>query len=565
MTAAAHEAHLEPRLVGDISGNFYVPAYQRGYRWGQVEVRRLLDDIWESREKDYYLQPVVVKELGDEWELVDGQQRLTTLFLVFKYMENEGLQSSGAAYTMRYETRPDSGQYLKSLDEARSQRNIDFFHINEAYRCIREWFDAHGSRRQYVANKFYEALFEHVRVIWYLAPNDLDAVTLFTRLNVGRIPLTDAELVKALLLSRTRSTTSGTDRSYEIAAQWDSIERDLRDPELWAFVTGKASEEPTHISLLLDTIAGGPTGRDRPLFHTFETLRPEIIADPLALWERVVDLHSLVLGWHDNRDLFHKIGYLVAEGKPFAELIRRADRKSKSDFESVLDGLIRDSLRLTDDQLRELAYGSEKSAKALLLHNVETVRQRQHSSERYSFKEHALGKWSLEHIHAQNTDRLSRADQWTAWLQLHRKALAALDVIDPVLKQEVLDRVDQALALPTLKEADFRPLERDLTDLLSEDDMGADSIDSIANLALLNGNDNSALSNSVFAVKRAEILERDRNGSYIPVATRNAFLKYYTPGDDQQMHFWSRVDRAHYLEALIEALSPYLKKAEMQA
>ena len=81
------EANLEPLLVGEIKGTFYVPAYQRGYRWGEVEVRRLLDDILGSHGKPYYLQPVVVKQHGDEWELVDGQQRLTTLFLIFQYMK----------------------------------------------------------------------------------------------------------------------------------------------------------------------------------------------------------------------------------------------------------------------------------------------------------------------------------------------------------------------------------------------------------------------------------------------------------------------------------------------
>ena len=76
VTESAHEAYPQPRLVGDISGMFYVPAYQRGYRWGEPEVRRLLEDIWESRDRPYYLQPVVVKGYGDEWELVDGQRGL---------------------------------------------------------------------------------------------------------------------------------------------------------------------------------------------------------------------------------------------------------------------------------------------------------------------------------------------------------------------------------------------------------------------------------------------------------------------------------------------------------
>ena len=173
--------------------------------------------------------------------------------------EERGTPSSGAPYSLRYETRADSAAYLEQLDPGRSQENIDFFHIYEAYRCISEWFDAHGERRQYAANKFYGALFEQVRVIWYEAADDLDATTLFTRLNVGRIPLTDAELVKALLLSRSRSDAGVTDRALEIAAQWDVIERDLRNPELWAFITGRRSADPTHISLLLDTIAGGPS------------------------------------------------------------------------------------------------------------------------------------------------------------------------------------------------------------------------------------------------------------------------------------------------------------------
>jgi hypothetical protein len=547
-------------LVGDIFETFYVPAYQRGYRWGEVEVRRLLDDIWDSRDKPYYLQPVVVKQHGDEWELVDGQQRLTTLFLIFQYMKREGLQSLAAAYSLRYETRPGSAAYLEQLDPGRSQENIDFFHIHEAYRCISEWFDAWGAKRQHAANKFYGALFEQVRVIWYKAADDLDAVTLFTRLNVGRIPLTDAELVKALLLSHSRSDAGLTDRALEIAAQWDAVERDLRDPELWAFITGQSSADPTRIGLLLDTIAGGPAGRDRPLFHTFETLKDRITDGPQEFWDEVVDLHSLVMGWHDSRDLFHKIGFLISQGESLSGLIERSKAKSKSRFKAELDQLIQDNLNLTEAGLGELGYQSAKTSRVLLLMNIETIRQRQLSSERYSFREHAAGQWSLEHIHAQNAEQLNRAEQWEIWLHLHRKALTAFDDIDEVRKKAVLDRVEEVLASPPVKEADFRPLERELAELLSAGSDTADgALDSIANLALLPGGDNSALGNSVFAVKRAVILEHDRRGSYIPICTRNVFLKYYSPADEQQMHFWSATDREHYLRAMADSLRGYLR------
>jgi hypothetical protein len=299
---------------------------------------------------------------------------------------------------------------------------------------------------------------------------------------------------------------------------------------------------------------------------TFETLRQRIAANPEEFWNEVVDLHSLVLGWYESRDLFHKIGFLIAQGASFSGLIERSKNKSKSKFEADLDGLIRDNLRLSEADLRELSYKSGKTSRILLLMNVETVRQRKHSSERYSFREHAAGRWSLEHIHAQNAEQLNRAEQWKEWLRLHRKALMAFDDVDQIEKKAVLDRLDHVLASSTITEAYFRPLERELTELLSAGSDSSDGgLDSIANLALLDGGDNSALSNSVFAAKRAAILDRDRDGSYIPVCTRNVFLKYYSPADEHQMHFWSANDREHYLSEMVAILRDYLLADEQAA
>ena len=83
------EIILDTKLVGDIKGDFYVPSYQRGYRWGKTEVERLLDDVYSTEGKrNYCLQPVVVRKTGDRYELIDGQQRLTTIFLIYKYMND---------------------------------------------------------------------------------------------------------------------------------------------------------------------------------------------------------------------------------------------------------------------------------------------------------------------------------------------------------------------------------------------------------------------------------------------------------------------------------------------
>lgn len=107
---------LETKFVADIRGSFYIPSYQRGYRWSETEVVRLLDDIYQNGKKNYCLQPVVVRKKEDRYELIDGQQRLTTLYLIYKYMKNVNPFFNEPAFTLSYQTRDQSEEFLKTLD-----------------------------------------------------------------------------------------------------------------------------------------------------------------------------------------------------------------------------------------------------------------------------------------------------------------------------------------------------------------------------------------------------------------------------------------------------------------
>ena len=87
---------IEQKSVRDIINekvNFIVPSYQRGYRWDEINVTDLLDDLLEfmqdgSSGKFYCLQPLVVKKIGtNQYNVIDGQQRLTTIFIILKYLE----------------------------------------------------------------------------------------------------------------------------------------------------------------------------------------------------------------------------------------------------------------------------------------------------------------------------------------------------------------------------------------------------------------------------------------------------------------------------------------------
>ena len=582
--------------VGRIAGTFFVPRYQRGYRWTELEVTRLLQDILDSEGSTYYLQPIVVKALGDNrWELIDGQQRLTTLALIVRYFKTY-VPRAEVKYTIEYETRPLSAEFLLEPTKEKADENIDFFHMFAAWQAIGAWVDRQDDAST-SAFEIYAALSRRVKVIWYEAPEATDSIELFTALNVGRIPLTDAELVKALLLSRSREV-DGTDRALSVASEWDAIERDLRDPELWAFLTARADDEATHISLLLDTIADQLSdrlrardgkdaaerkplrGRDRPSFHTFETLRRAIVQPgdvacmlcnhdvnvgqgAAHLWDHVVDLHSLLTGWYEERDAFHKIGYLTACGFPFGSVLVLADGATRRQFIESLNEMIasgrRVGLNLTLSALRDLAYGEDdaKIGRALLLMNVETVRKLKNSTERFSFHTYAARSWSLEHIHAQNSDGLNTVEQWTEWLGSHRDALSGMPNLDAKQVEELSDRIEETLAVLTLEK--FQALEGELRAVYSPPDVdGTPEEHVLSNLALLEKDDNSTLSNWVFEVKRQLVLGLDRKGSYIPICTRNVFLKYYTERRAHQLHVWSPQDRQAYMAAIERELTQYL-------
>ena len=168
----------------------------------------MLEDIREftlrrnpQPEEFYCLQPLVIKvHPSGEFEVVDGQQRLTTLLLILRHF-NERLTEKyrQKLFTLAYETRPNLDEFLIAPNEEAANDNADYFHLYKAIRAIEDWFDQRESEVEAIKS----ALLNKTKVIWFeLAERD-NPVDAFTRLNVGKIPLTNDELIRALLLRRT--------------------------------------------------------------------------------------------------------------------------------------------------------------------------------------------------------------------------------------------------------------------------------------------------------------------------------------------------------------------------
>lgn len=583
------EATLEPRLVipgneGEpfVSGDFLVASYQRGYRWGPHEVRQLLNDIKANADdararrttpSDYYLQPVVVLPRGGgAWELVDGQQRLTTLYLIAKYIGTK-LPDAKVEYTLSYETRNqkanDSRHFLENLenldDEVRKS-NIDFHHIAAAYEEIKKWFGKQPNPTK-AANDFYNALSEWVYVIWYQAPSDTNPNDLFTRLNRDRIPLTDSELIKALVLSSNGAAAGKPGRQEEIAAQWDAFERDLRDDQFWAFLTGSTARRPTHIDFLFESMTPAAGLRVRPRYWTFEKVRDDIEKrGAAAFWRDVVARHGLLTGWFHDRELYHRIGYLVAIGDSVPDLIGASRSQTHSAFRNGLVDRTRQRLRLSRDDVSLLQYGKDdaKCTEVLLLMNVEAVLASRDPGARFSFHAYARDGWSLEHIHAQNSEGLKKENQRRDWLEAHVKKIRAtvwIAELAPAAEQ-VAAQIDTHLALAPGKTDDigFQEILDKVFALFGAQGGSSteENLHGLSNLALLQRDFNSKLNNAVFALKRERIVELDEAGAYIVPCTRNVFLKYYTAAEDQQLSIWGPQDQEQYYEKLLAAIGPFL-------
>ncbi len=135
-----------PKTINEIlKYEFLIPYYQRGYRWTKQQVEDLLNDIWEfgkdkTKDEVYCLQPVIIKKREEEWEVIDGQQRLVTIFLILKYLETL-IDGENKIFSIRFETRPNSKVYLKNIEENKRYDYIDYFHIYNANDTILNWFN----------------------------------------------------------------------------------------------------------------------------------------------------------------------------------------------------------------------------------------------------------------------------------------------------------------------------------------------------------------------------------------------------------------------------------------
>lgn len=578
--------------------NFYIPSYQRGYRWTEQQVIDLLNDINEfspkeianSDEKTWYcLQPIVVKQQEDqkEWDVIDGQQRLTTIYLILYYL-NQRYTEEGRVklFQLEYETREGSTNYLKNeLGKIeKDNSNIDYFHISIAYQTIKGWF-----KDKKVEKSFEPKFYDSTRVIWYEASKNEDSIDIFTRINSGKISLTNAELIKALFLNSSNFPNIDTEKlrlkQLEIASEWDRIEYALQGDSFWYFINKSENNLTTRIEFIFNLMYEVAQAEDKEVeerkylgiktkeqiderrkthqtifeifgndeYSTFrffaEKFKTKSENEIIDNWQEIKKYFQTLEEWFNDRELYHKIGYLIAIGINIKIILGNKKNKSKIDFGKWIDQEIKKIASKT--QIDKLEYGQDNGQliNVLLLHNIMTTLNSDDTSLRFPFnkyKDKKNGGWSLEHIHAQNSEDIAEISDFEEWMKV-----IDTDIITEEIKAEInnFNNDKQKEKVSSLVEK--------ISSLFGEPD-----IHSIENMALLSKNDNSKLNNGLFPVKRKRIIELEKNGAFIPITTKKVFQKYFD-GCTKQLSKWERKDRNAYLNDIKETLKNYLPQKEL--
>jgi hypothetical protein len=403
-----------------------------------------------------------------------------------------------------------------------------------------------------------------VKVIWYEVPDTENSVELFTRLNIGKIPLTSSELVKALFL---KSESGNSIRQEELSLEWDNMEKELHNEEFWGFLTNSGTDNyPTRIDLVLDLISK-KKDIDRETYRTFfyfdeEHKKGKSLED---IWDEIQHNFLTLKEWFFDHDFYHKIGYLIAsDSKCLVDILNDYADKSKDCFRQYLDDSIKDSI-IFQKNYNELNYehNYKDIRKLLLLFNIESVRQIDDGKRRFPFGRHKKENWSLEHIHAQNSKGLQTNEKVKEWLLAHVKSLRSIGQQEElILEMEQLAKEIEENPKTTKVKEIFEPLQQKVVEVLSPKGEDLEYIHLLPNMALLSSGQNSAVSNYTFDAKRNLILEMDKNGSYIPFCTKMVFMKYYST-EDTNLHFWGKSDRDAYFKAMSEVLSCYLTNENM--
>lgn len=614
-----------------LTGNyqFSIPSYQRGYRWESTEaggedeqeakqVDDLLNDLTyfvtsnPHKKANYYLQPLMVKPrlLADgsyEWDVLDGQQRLTTMLLVLKCLKERlyGGQQFGL-YELKYANRKQLDFNRITFDRAsadydfpKANENLDSYYVRKAKDRIERWYDNELSNNSSLSDKFKEMLFYpdetrgvnsspalRAKFIWYnvqalqpgapqLNGNRQHDIEVFNRLNRGKISLTDSELIKALFLLCIKVAPaygSSLLTPETLVRKWDDMGKKFQNEEFWNMIAPKGADYSNRLDLLFDFIKDCSGNGKGSAYRFYYKKMHGLFTSPdinkvEELWTEVKQYFDTLCKWHENVHKHNFIGYLIENGEDLANIYSSPDLETK----------IRKGLGLENvDEIDTLRYydneGYKKIRKVLLLFNVLTCDK---FGQKFPFNLYRDNTFDVEHVNSQTDNPIEKIDEKIAWVKQQAIPCLWIDRNETDTNGILTSGAREARDLITEGVQFLRDVKlnnnRDTGSKFKgyrtaveyyyasgNRNTGMFEKDAIGNLALLNSSINREYKNALFPQKLRTLKRSDQEGVYIPLCTKYMFLKYYSNPQANVSAFsmmrWRQEDQDEYTEAIKESI-----------
>ena len=489
------------KSIEEFSQNFqfYIPSYQRGYRWKTKQVYQLVNDIMSFSPTDnspfYFLQALAVAkdETNNRYNVVDGQQRLTTIKLILGECDNS----------------------IKIEYAREANKSLDKYFKEQAIKVINEQLGEGNSEKRIA---FCKKLKTCCRFLFYQVSNEKELDT-FNELNSGKIVAKDSELVKCIMLSINNDESLSVTQARAI--EWDAIERELNKQDFFAFITPRNTWKENDRMTVLLRYAGISPNKETELFPFLTEVEKEIEKTSReSVWKKVCTAYYRLISWYNSPILYHAFGVIVHK--------RGGDKiPCIIDGYNIVEELNSMANYERNEYFNDYKEGGAKLYNYLLLSNVAYCLKRWPL--RYSYLKHRnVVGWSLEHIFARNQKDLSE-EELKEWIP----GITELQI------REYQQKCEEHNGDDWLKQH----LEKEYP---TQDD------NSISNLALLPIDANSSLNNKLFSGKRDAIKkwsDESWKNYWAPPITEAIFMKSLV-GLNPNIPYWSEEDKESYLNAM---------------
>jgi len=523
-----------------------------------------------SNRKEYYMQYITVKKINKEnhLEVIDGQQRLTSFSILLSVIDLIlKSQDNLAKGKLEYAIREDFfNNYIYDNDKleiflAANWHNETGININGIDINKQDVFYLH-SAAQYIykvlepehiqteLDEFNKFILNYVKIIVNEIEPHIDSERVFRNLNSNKVGLTEAELIKGLLLTKAARTTSEQvkQKHYReileirtaLGRQWDEITTWVNDKKVKHFyfynnnkpfneksfneiiskefqnTKDPISHQKALLLLLLSMTFHKDTNiKDNQylLFNYFHKETKNSNAS-FELLLKLKEIYSILKDWYQKDSVFNLMGYLFFEEGSRLNKINFVSKNLYLSKEDLSVNLINERNKLLPSDLNLLKYGSEYNTfihRVLLALSVfETAKEKKEIRfDYYNFREN--NKWSLEHIFPQSPEGM-----WRGKVQIltEEEKSEILKMIGE--EYENIDEVKRVLSLPERtdeeKEVYYKALQKT-------------RVNDLGNMSLLALPDNSSNGCGMFKLKRENVNEMIQNGSFVPKHTFEIFNK----------------------------------------